>query len=119
MMIEKGLRVVHLDPVQPGEDCLLGSYKEGLRAHPHCHTFPPARPHLLIVLFSRPSIFKPPQQSTIVGQSQKQEIETRHITVRSRENVPMPDCSFRYFSFFLFFFLVFLDLVFSRQGFSV
>ena len=32
-----------------------------LKAHPHSDTLPPTRPHVLIVLFPGPNIFKPPQ----------------------------------------------------------
>jgi hypothetical protein len=42
------------------ESWLPGSWEEGLKTHAHSDTLPPTRPHLLIVPFPGPSIFKPP-----------------------------------------------------------
>jgi hypothetical protein len=59
-MAQEELRVLHLHlNATRRRLASLGSSEEVLFAHPHSDTLPPTRPHILIVSFPGPSIFKP------------------------------------------------------------
>jgi hypothetical protein len=60
MMLEE-LRVLHLVPKTNRKRLASRHLEERpLKANPHSETLPPAKPHLLIVAFPGPSIFKSP-----------------------------------------------------------
>jgi hypothetical protein len=60
MVLEKEMRVLHLDLKATRRECLPGSKEEGLKTHAHSDALPPARLPLLIVPLPLPRIFKPP-----------------------------------------------------------
>ena len=78
MVLEKELRVLHLDlkasrrrlsSAGSQEEYPISHWAEpehrSLKAHPYCDTLCPTRPHFLIMPLPGPNIFKPPQDPSL------------------------------------------------------
>jgi hypothetical protein len=59
-IVQEKLRVLHL-VLKANRKRLASRQLGGSQSPPHTDTLPPTRPHLLIIPFPGPSIFKPPQ----------------------------------------------------------
>jgi hypothetical protein len=60
-MVQEELRVLHLVLKTNRRRLAPRQLDEGLKAHAHSDTRTPTRPHFLMVLCPRPSIYKPSQ----------------------------------------------------------
>jgi hypothetical protein len=99
MVLEKELRVLHLDLKASGRRLFsTGSQEEypisywaeskhrSLKTHPHCDTLYSTRPRLLIMPFSGPTRFKPPQVPSLAIQCDVVSPETIYMQPTEMES---------------------------------